>query len=642
MLIFKVVIRILIGFFLLILIGSFLRYVTHIPMSVQSSSQLLSDPFLQLPAQNSVYVVWFTEFAGTRHTVVYGNNLENEVLATTTQLSRTQEDSFSYYKDQTKENPIFLKPTPRKVWRHEAKVERLKSGERIPYRVISIQENGRISQSEIFALAPAPLPEKPLKILLTSDHQLMPMTTANLQKVEETIGKVDAVFLAGDLVNVPDRASEWFDDDRGGGFFPALQGRGNYELEKEGNRTVYRGGKIIQYAPLFPAIGNHEVMGRSSPEKNLKEQFSDAHPHDIATQFYHKNAQVINPKNEQIIKENWIKNQSFNTDTYEEIFTLPQSSPGRKKYYAVTFGDIRLVVPYITNIWRPYLVEPNIRGRYQERKEDFENPEAWGYGQHIFEPIQKGSPQYNWLLNELNSEAFKQAKYKVVMFHHPPHTLGDNIVPAYTDPVQIIERDAKGKITSIRYEYPKENDYIIRDVIPLLEAAGVDLVFYGHSHLWNRFMSADGMHFLESSNVGNSYGAYLGDKKRPIPAGFDENYVATGDPNGLLPVMPTLVSVNNKDGLPVPYIASNDLTVFSILDTGEGTVSSYYFDTRKPASEVVKFDVFQLGNPVSKKADFKTGLWLILASLLSVSGILTVALLLADRLKDIGDVWVFF
>ncbi|CCQ60429.1 hypothetical protein CWATWH0401_3766 [Crocosphaera watsonii WH 0401] len=26
-------------------------------------------------------------------------------------------------------------------------------------------------------------------------------------------------FFAGDLVNIPDRASEWFDDKRGGAFF---------------------------------------------------------------------------------------------------------------------------------------------------------------------------------------------------------------------------------------------------------------------------------------------------------------------------------------------------------------------------------------------------------------------------------------
>jgi hypothetical protein len=222
------------------------------------------------------------------------------------------------------------------------------------------------------------------------------------------------------------------------------------------------------------------------------------------------------------------------------------------------------------------------------------NPAQWGYGQHIFEAIAKGSPQYNWLEQELNSPEFQQALYKVVMVHHPPHSLGDNIVPAYTNPVQVIERDVDGSIKAVRYEYPKAADYLIRDVVPLLESARVQLVLYGHSHLWNRFFSSSGIHFLETSNVGNSYGAAIGNKKREVPSGYQEDYVAIGDPNELEPVIPTIAPLFDDDGKPLPYIASNDITVFSILDTASGTVSSYRFDTREPGSKVVKFDEFKL------------------------------------------------
>jgi hypothetical protein len=126
----------------------------------------------------------------------------------------------------------------------------------------------------------------------------------------------------------------------------------------------------------------------------------------------------------------------------------------------------------------------------------------------------------------------------------------------------------------------------------MLESAGVRLVFFGHSHLWNRFVSDAGTHFLESSNVGNSYGAAFGENKRVVPEGYKEEYVALGDPNGLEPVVPAIAPLRGENGEPLPYIASNDITVFSILDTGAGTVSSYYFDTREPQSEVVKFDQF--------------------------------------------------
>ena len=112
--------------------------------------------------------------------------------------------------------------------------------------------------------------------------------------------------------------------------------------------------------------------------------------------------------------------------------------------------------------------------------------------------------------------------------------------------------------------------------------------------MWNRFISDSGMHFLESSNVGNSYGAFIGDKQRNnIAIGYNEDYVATGDPNGLEPVVPTIDPLIDENGQPMPYIASNDITVFSILDTGTGTVSSYSFDTAKGGG-VIKFDEFKL------------------------------------------------
>ncbi|MDJ0899151.1 MAG: metallophosphoesterase family protein [Xenococcus sp. MO_188.B8] len=532
-----------------------------------ASSVLLSDPFLQLPTSDSVRVVWFTEFLGERSYVRYGSQLEKETEATTTKLSRLREDQDSLV------NQEYTQPTVRDIWRHEAIVTGLTPNQRVPYQAVSLKGQEVISSKE-FSLASNPKPDTPLKILLTSDHQLMPMTTANLQKVVETVGRVDAVFFAGDLVNVPDRASEWFDDSRGGAFFPGLQGRANYKL----GDTRYKGGEIIQYAPLFTALGNHEVMGRFDPTKSLKEQFYDSIPRSVAKKLY---------------TQEDLKNNSFNTDTYEEIFTLPKSQSGGEKYYAVTFGDIRLVVLYVTSIWRSPSTNSEVKGRYQESIQDLNSPENWGYGQHIFESISRDSQQYNWLKAELASDAFQEAKYKVVMFHHPAHTLGGNIVPPYTDPQAVIQAHHDGTIQSVKYEYPIEQDYIIRDLIPLLETADVQLVYYGHSHLWNRFASSSGIEFLESSNVGNSYGAHLTDNKRPVPLN-NPNYAELGNPNGLESIIPTIAPLQDEIGNYLPYVASNNITVFSILDTEKGVVSSYRFDTSQSASEVIKFDEFRI------------------------------------------------
>ena len=604
----------LVAFLLPILIALVILLLNNQPhrqLVMTSTNQLLSDPFLQLPTENSVRVVWFTDFVGTRHSVVYGDKLDQAVEATTTKLTRVREDNASYLKiadtaflsfpsrefpGKTTQEQESARTRTREIWRHEAQINSLKPKERIPYQVTSVKEDGDLLASKVFSLAPLPPSDQALKILLTSDHQLKPMTAANLQKVEETIGRVDAVFMAGDLVNIPDRASEWFDDNRGIAFFPCFQGRAQFKLEHEGSETIYTGGEIIQHAPLFTAIGNHEVMGKFDRTSSLNQQFDNAVPREKAALLYQLNREKINPGNDPLVEEAWIKAHSFNSDTYEEIFSLPQSISGGKKYYATTFGDIRLVVLYVTNIWRSYKVSPEVKGRYQEKVSDLNNPDNWGYGQHIFEPINQGSDQYSWLQKELDSPEFKQAKYKVVMFHHPPHTLGDNIVPAYTNPVPVIEYsdEKKEQIKSIRYEYPLEKDQIINDLEPLLKSAGVQLVFYGHSHLWNRFISPRGMNFLESSNVGNSYGAYLGEKKRPVPEGYQESYVAMGDPNGLEPIVPNLAPLKDEKQQSMPYIASNNITVFSILDTGKGTVSSYRFDTRYPQSPVVKFDEFSL------------------------------------------------
>jgi hypothetical protein len=587
---------------------------------VRPNAQLLTDPFLQLPTVNSVRVVWFTEFAGMQHFVDYGETFDRRVTATTTKLSRSREDSSSRWSakrwvkstpskaepaSQTKV-PIDPKTFERSIWRHEANVTGLSPKQRLPYRVTSVLAQGQTVTSRAFTLAANPAPGQGLKILLTSDHQLKPMVAANLQKVQETIGRVDGVFAAGDLINVSDRASEWFDDGAGGAFFPALQGRASYELGPEGQKTIYRGGELIQHAPLFAAIGNHEVMGRFSMTTSLSEQYVDAVPRSVASDSRSDSTSDSTSDSKANLQQ--LKNESFNTDTYEEIFTFPDTSPGGKQYYAVTFGDVRLVVLYATNKWQPPGLEA-ARTKYREADQTLNSPKRQGHGQFIFEPILKGSPQYKWLTQELNSAEFKQAKYKVVMFHHPPHSLGDNVVPAYTDPLPIMAKNADGQVKSLRYEYPKATDYLIRDVVPLLERSGVQLVFYGHSHLWNRFVNPQGMHFLESSNVGNSYGAYVDDKPRNVPTNaqaqqilgeplaFPDDYAVMGDPYGLQPIVPTIAPLKSANGKQMPYIASNDITVFSILDTGKGDVTSYRFDTREPKQNVIKFDQFELSKP---------------------------------------------
>jgi hypothetical protein len=416
------------------------------------------------------------------------------------------------------------------------------------------------------------------------------------------------MFLAGDLQNIPDRASEWFDDNRGRAFFPALQGTTAAPLERTLERngvryvttTTYTGGPIIQHAPLFPAVGNHEVMGRFNPANTTGQQYNDPVPRAVAEARYEQIAALVNPEDDPAIREQWIADNSFNNTTYRELFTLPDDGPGGENYYALQYGDVYLISLYSTRIWRTPSLNDDARGKYREPLADFNTPDDWGYGDFIFEDLAEGSVQYEWLVEQLQSEAFQNARYKVVLMHQGPHGVGDNYNPVFAHPVQSIEYDDNGRIGWIKYEYPIEDDILIRDIEPLFEEYGVDLVHMGHSHVWFR-MEKEGVNYIETSNIGNNYGCYLeGYKTRgnvPNDPRYDaDNYAAFGDPHGLEPIMPSeFVPQQDDTGNDLPCINSNDLTAFSILDTETGMVNSYVFDTREPESDVRLFDQFSLG-----------------------------------------------
>jgi len=563
------------------------------------AAELLTDPFLQAPTESGVTVVWFTEFEGSQHAVLLGDavaDLQGKALAqavqkpnladvravraTTTQLSRTAEDAASNI-------PADEKPTAelgivdRAIWRHEAVVTGLEPGRQLPYRVVSLHGQ-QFTASETFTLQPAPAAGEGTKILLTSDHQAMVNTPANLQLAAETIGDIGAVFVAGDLVNVPDRASEWFDDTRGSAFFAVLQGNGG---RASTGGTVYEGAPIIQNAPLFTAIGNHEVQGRRDGATSLGASFSAAVPREVAEAEYEKVAAEVNPSGDSEVKAAWIEGNSFSTRTYEEIFTLPTSEAGGETYYATTFGDVRLVSLYSTRIWRGTRANPDpaartATSRYQEAAANLGDPLAQGYGEHIFEAIDASSEQYAWLQDELASDEFQDAKYRVVILHEGPQGVGDNVMPQFADPERIEEHNDAGDLVGVRYEYPATRNELLYDLQPLLEDAGVDLVQNGHSHLWNRFVSDNGTtNWIETSNTGNSYGAYhpLSGRFRPVPpAPWDtSNYLAQGNPGGLEPIVPTENPLLAADGTPQPFVQSNDHVVFTVFDTATGEVTSY-------------------------------------------------------------------
>lgn len=591
---------------------------------------LLTDPFLQNPQAGQTTVAWFTELEGQRHYVVTGDvydltaedlapavkkaeasthgtfqseaqNVQFTVtLADSAQMSRTAEDADSVLSDAPAEEDGIV---ARDIFRHEATVTGLEDSGEVDYRVVSVLDGAPVL-SDTFALEDAKTAEEDANILLTSDHQAKNNTPANLEWAETVIGDIDAVFMAGDLANVPDRASEWFDSENGLAFFRGLQGNAGFEAP---NGQTYDGGQILQYAPIYTVIGNHEVQGRIDGMDSLEQSFNSPVPREVAEAEYEKVAGEVNPDGQEKIKEQWIEDNSFSTTTYEELFTLPESESGGEQYYAATVGNTRLISLYSTRIWRSDVnnEDPAARQantRYQEAQANLEDPMAQGHGSFPFETLAVDSDQYRWLQEELSSDATTGAENVVVMMHEGPQGLGDNIAPHFAEPTKIEEKDEDGNVTGIRYEYKAEDNKLLTDLTPLIDAEGtaVDLVFNGHSHLWNRFESEHGVNYLETSNVGNSYGAYheLSGDSRPVPGApwNAENYVAQGSPGGLEPIVPSerpFASLVDPDQ-DAPYVASNDYSIFTNLDTQAGSVTSFLLDTKDPEATPEVLDVFML------------------------------------------------
>lgn len=85
-----------------------------------------------------------------------------------------------------------------------------------------------------------------------------------------------------------------------------------------------------------------------------------------------------------------------------------------------------------------------------------------------------GSNQYNWLVSQLQSTAFQNATWHVVYMHHPAYTW------------------CQGHSESANVQ-----NYLV----PLFEQYGVDMVFYGHSHVYERYVN-NGVQYVLSGGGG--------------------------------------------------------------------------------------------------------------------------------------------
>jgi len=98
------------------------------------------------------------------------------------------------------------------------------------------------------------------------------------------------------------------------------------------------------------------------------------------------------------------------------------------------------------------------------------------------EQVRPGSEQYNWMLGQFESEAYKNATFRFVFFHEPPYS------------------ECWGR------NYYDGEPKLRRDLVPLLEKYDVDMVFSGHTHDYERgqWPKPDGPYYIISGGGGSS------------------------------------------------------------------------------------------------------------------------------------------
>jgi predicted phosphodiesterase len=99
-----------------------------------------------------------------------------------------------------------------------------------------------------------------------------------------------------------------------------------------------------------------------------------------------------------------------------------------------------------------------------------------------------GSLQHNWLVQELQSAAYRSATWHVVIFHHPPFTS----TVGHSDDLTVQSQ-----------------------LVPLFEQYGVDVVFSGHSHVYERYVY-NGIPYIVTGGGGGPLYALVPDIVPPI------------------------------------------------------------------------------------------------------------------------------
>ena len=160
---------------------------------------------------------------------------------------------------------------------------------------------------------------------------------------------------------------------------------------------------------------------------------------------------------------------------FRPLYPNQEYGPNGRHWYSVDYGDLHL---NSLSVFRWFAWPAH------------EKP-----GWFLFDDIGKGSPQYEWLKEDLITA--QQSKYIWVSMHWHMFNRSQATAIPFTQPVPSPNNPRE-------MVYPPDQDYLLRDVKPLWEKVGVNAVSYGHAHVYERY-SSNGIQYLEASSIGNTY-----------------------------------------------------------------------------------------------------------------------------------------
>ena len=312
---------------------------------------------------------------------------------------------------------------PLRIWQCIARIDNLQPGERVYYCCTAGEE-----RTIVYDFCAAPPPGEPFRLAQISDLQ-------GYQPCEESVYQIglkspDLLLYSGDMAFYSWRADQWFDlqepwqtaDSRKRAFFPCMQ-----QLD---------GARLMQYCPILPCPGNHEVDDlRVGTDREM----------------------ARDPRN-------WT--YSIYMQLFRPLYPEMDVTLTGKRWYSVDYSDLHITSLSIQR-WARW-------GAY-------ETP-----GWRLVDEICPGSPQYQWLEEDLRTSS---AKFKWVIQHWHLLNKGTDVQNHLCQPVL----DEQGGIT-----YPDDHE---NTLIELYQRYGVHAVSYGHSHVYERYFYC-GVHYIEAAYLG--------------------------------------------------------------------------------------------------------------------------------------------